>query len=133
MPPPQPAPIRRPIAPQFLRYTSAGAAGTAVQYAILILLVEFFGFGAVAASNVGAVLGAVVNYCLNHRYTFASRKAHGHALPRFALISAAGIVLNTLTLTALLPFVEPHYFVAQIAATAVVLVAGFLANRIWTF
>ena len=104
-----------------------------MQYAILILLVEFFGFGAVAASNVGAVLGAVVNYCLNHRYTFASRKAHGHALPRFALISAAGIVLNTLTLTALLPFVEPHYFVAQIAATAVVLVAGFLANRIWTF
>ena len=133
MPPPQPTPTRRSIAPQFLRYTSAGAVGTAVQYAILILLVEIFGLGAVAASNVGAIFGAVVNYRLNHRYTFASRKAHGHALPRFALISAAGIGLNTLTLTALLPIVEPHYLVAQVAVTAVVLVAGFLANRVWTF
>jgi putative flippase GtrA len=133
MPPPQPTPIRRSIAPQFLRYSGAGVVGTALQYAVLILLVEFVGLGAVAASNVGAILGAVVNYRLNHRYTFASQKAHGHALPRFALISAAGLVLNTIALSGLLAFVGPHYLVAQVAVTAVVLVAGFLANRVWTF
>lgn len=130
---PQPTPYRRSIAPQFLRYSSAGAVGTAVQYAALILLVEFVGLGVVSASNVGAIVGAIVNYGLNHRYTFPGKKAHGHALPRFALISAAGIVLNTLALSGLLAFVGPHYLVAQVAVTAVVLVAGFLANRLWTF
>jgi len=133
MPPPQPTPIRQSMAPQFLRYSGAGVVGTALQYAVLILLVEFVGLGAVAASNVGAILGAVVNYRLNHRYTFASQKAHGQALPRFAMISAAGLVLNTVALTVLLAFVGPHYVVAQVAVTAVVLVAGFLANRLWTF
>jgi putative flippase GtrA len=29
--------------------------------------------------------------------------------------------------------VSPHYLVAQVVATGVVLVAGFLANRRWTF
>lgn len=133
MPAQHPAPNRRFIVPQFLRYSSAGAVGTAVQYAVLILLVELAGLGVVTASNVGAVAGAIVNYQLNHRYTFASQRAHGHALPRFALISAAGIVLNTLVLSGLLGFVGPHYLVAQVVVTAVVLVAGFIANRLWTF
>lgn len=104
-----------------------------MQYALLVVLVEFAGMGAVAASNTGAVAGAIVNYQLNHRFTFASGKAHRHALPRFALISALGLVLNTLTMTAVLAYVGPHYLAAQVAGTAVVLVAGFLANRLWTF
>jgi putative flippase GtrA len=125
--------MRRSIAPQFLRYSGAGAIGTALQYAVLILLVQVVGVGAVAASTAGAIVGALVNYRLNHRYTFASARAHGHALPRFALITAGGIVVNALVIAAVLRFIGPHYLVAQVTATAAVLVAGFLANRVWTF
>jgi hypothetical protein len=48
---PQPAPLRRQTAPQFLRYAGAGAAGTALHYAILVALVQFAGIGAVLAST----------------------------------------------------------------------------------
>ena len=54
-------------------------------------------------------------------------------MPRFALVAVAGIALNAVALGGVLAFVTSHYLVAQVAATGVVLVAGFLANRAWTF
>jgi putative flippase GtrA len=128
-----PAPLRRNTAPQFLRYAGAGVAGTALHYAVLVALVQLAALGAVVASTIGAIAGALVNYRLNHQFTFASDKAHGRALPRFALVAVAGIALNAIVLAAMLAFVTAQYLVAQVAATGAVLVAGFFANRTWTF
>ncbi len=130
---PQPAPLRRSTAPQFLRYAGAGIAGTALQYAVLVALVQLAGVGAVAASTLGAIAGALVNYRLNHQFTFASDKTHGHALPRFVVVAVGGIALNALVLATMLALVTSHYLIAQVAATGAVLVAGFLVNRTWTF
>jgi putative flippase GtrA len=121
------------MAAQFLRYAGTGAIGTALQYAILIALVQLARVDAVVASTAGAVGGAIVNYALNHRYTFGSDRPHRQALPRFALIAAAGVVLNALVMAAVLGVAGPHYLVAQVTATATVLAAGYLANRKWTF
>jgi len=121
------------MAPQFLRYAGAGATGTLVHYAVLVALVELAGAGPVPASTAGAVAGACVNYGLNHRFTFASSKSHRHALPRFAAIALAGVVVNAMVLAALLSLPGMNYVVAQLAATAAVLVGGYLMNRAWTF
>jgi len=130
---PQPAPLRRSTAPRFLRYAGAGAIGTALQWAVLVTLVQLANVGALAASTLGAIAGALVNYRLNHQFTFASAKAHGHALPRFLVVAVAGILLNAIVLAAMLAFVTSQYLVAQVAATGAVLVTGFLVNRAWTF
>ena len=122
-----------PMLPQFVRYAGAGVIGTAAHYAVLVALVQGVQAGVVAASTAGAITGAGINYLLNHRFTFASRESHGRALPRFAAVAAAGIVLNALVLAAMLALVGPHYLVAQVVATLAVLVAGYLANRAWTF
>jgi putative flippase GtrA len=119
--------------PQFVRYAGAGAIGTAAHYAVLVALVQGFQAGVVAASTSGAVVGAAINYALNHRFTFASREAHRRALPRFAAVAMAGIVLNALVVAGMLTLVGPYYLVAQVVATIAVLVAGYLANRAWTF
>ena len=122
-----------PMLPQFVRYAGAGVIGTAAHYAVLVALVQGAGTAVVAASTAGAIAGAAVNYLLNHRFTFASRESHGRALPRFAVVAAAGIALNALVLAGMLALVGPHYLVAQVAATLAVLVAGYIANRAWTF
>jgi putative flippase GtrA len=121
------------LLPQFFLYGGAGAIGTAVHFAILAALVQYVDAGAVAASTAGAIAGAIINYTLNHRFTFASRRTHRVALPRFLAVAAAGILLNAAVLAAMLAFVRPHYLVAQVVATGAVLVAGFVANRRWTF
>ena len=110
-----------PLLPQFIRYGGAGAIGTAAHFATLAALVEFAGTGPIGASTLGAIV------------TFASRRAHYVALPRFGAVAAAGIVLNAAVLSAMLAFVQPHYLLAQVVATGAVLIAGFLANRKWTF
>jgi len=130
MPSRTPAPIR---ASQFLRYAGAGAIGTSLHYAVLIGLVQLARAGPVIASTAGAVCGALVNYALNHRFTFASDRPHGRALPRFALVAVAGVALNALVMAVVLAAAGPHYLVAQVIATGTVLAAGFLANRAWTF
>ncbi len=121
------------LARQFLRYASAGAAGTLVQYALLFALVEGFGAGAVAASTAGAVAGAVVNYLLNYRYTFASARPHREAAFRYLVVSLLGIALNALVVALVIRAIGSHYAVAQVVASAVVLVFAFLVNRLWTF
>jgi putative flippase GtrA len=118
---------------QFLRYGVAGSVGTALQYVILIALVRFVAVPAVAASTVGAVAGATVNYALNHRWTFGSTRAHGHALPRFAAVALAGLAINAIVMSTMLRVAGAHYLTAQVVATCAVFLTGFLVNRSWTF
>lgn len=122
-----------PMTPQFMRYALAGAVGTAFHYATLVGLVQFAKASAVLASTLGALVGALVNYVLNYRWTFASKRSHDKALPRFALVALAGIAINAVVMFALLQYVGVHYLVAQVIATAVVLFTNYHANRAWTF
>lgn len=118
---------------QFLGYACVGTVGTAVQYAILMLGVGMLGAAPVVASSVGASLGALTNYWLNHRFTFRSGKAHLQTSARFFLVAAAGLIVNGAVVDAAMRFLDAHYLVAQVIATAAVLLSGFVANRIWTF
>ena len=100
---------------------------------LLATLVEGLRVGAVAASSCGAVAGALVNYALNYRYTFRSTRPHRESLAKFAVVSAAGIVLNALVVAVGTTTFGWHYLVAQIVATGVVLGSAFAINRAWTF
>lgn len=126
-------PMRIPKPRQFLRYAGTGAVGTAAHYAALFTLVQARWAEPVAASTAGAVAGVLVNYGLNYRYTFASKRGHRHALPRFAAVALLGVVINAAVLAAVLAIAGTHYMVAQLVATGVVLVVGYQANRLWTF
>ena len=119
--------------PRFVRYAGVGAVGTAVHYGTLIGLVQGLGLNAIVASTAGFVIGAFVNYALNREFTFASERAHRVALPRFFAVAGVGLVLNAFVMAAMLALLPLHYLIAQIVATCVVLVTGFLANRRWTF
>lgn len=118
--------------PQFVRFGTVGAVGTAAHYGVLFALVEGCAASVVLATSVGALLGAVINYLLNYRFTFASVRPHQEVLPRFMLIAAAGLVLNA-AIMAVLPRVGLYYLVAQVLATGAVLTFNFAANRLWTF
>ena len=118
---------------QFIKYATAGAAGTVVQYALLLLLVEGAGMGSVLASTCGAVAGAFVNYTLNYRYTFRSSRPHAEAMVKYFTVTAGGIALNALVLAAATSLLGLHYVFAQLLATGVVLLAAFATNRAWTF
>ncbi|MFO1311984.1 MAG: GtrA family protein [Burkholderiales bacterium] len=87
--------------------------------------------GSVAASTLGAVCGAVVNFALNHRFTFRSDRPHAHAAPRFLAVRALDS-RSTRPSSRRAP--RPAcYLVAQVVATGAVLLTAFTVNRRWTF
>lgn len=117
---------------RFVRFTVVGGVATAIQYAILILLVRGFGMAPTPASSIGFVLSAGVNYFLNYRFTFHSDRPHGTAAAKFGLLAATGLLINAVIMH-LMTAAGVHYLIAQVCATGVVLLWNFAGNTMWTF
>lgn len=118
---------------KFILFTGVGAIGTGTHYLILVILVQALSINPVLASSAGALSGALVNYLLNYRYTFHSRKRHREAMTKFFTVAAVGFVLNGLLMTLGDQVLHLHYLLSQIIATVVVLMWNFAGNHFWTF
>ena len=121
------------LLPLFARFASAGAVGTAAHYLVLVGLVLGLGARAFPASVAGSIAGAVINYAINYFWVFKSRHGHGHAFPRFMAVAAVGLAVNAAAMYLLTAVLSVHYLLAQVAATALVLLIGFTLNARWTF
>ena len=118
----------------FIRYTLTGGLATAVQYALLIALVELAHLPADLSAVMSTSVGAVMVYVGNHQYTFRSRQAaHGRALPRFLVVATLSVVLNGLIVSAGIRLFDLHYMLAQMIATLGALCVSYRLNRSWTF
>src|SRR5690348_12658693 len=104
---------------QFSKFLGVGAVATSAQYIALLVLVQSFGVWATVASDIGLLLGALVSYLLNRRFTFNSTLAHSRAIAKFAIVASVGLLLNTLIFAAALNL-GLHYLLAQVAATGIV-------------
>jgi putative flippase GtrA len=117
----------------FLRFAGVGGVCTLLQYLTLVVLVNVFALAAVIASTIGFIVSAMLNYYLNHVYTFRSDAPHQRALPRFGAIAGVGVLLNAAVVAVLHSRMSVHYLLAQVAATFVTLIWNFMAHRTWTF
>ncbi len=117
----------------FVRYALVGAVGTAAHYLVLLVLVERIGLAPTLATTFGFATGAVVNYFLNFRFTFRSSRSHQVALPRFLVVAAGGMLLNSGIMAFGVDVLRLHYMIPQVCATGTVVLCTFWVNRIWTF
>lgn len=122
----------KPLWVRFAVFGAVGMVGTVFHYATLIGLVQLAGWSALWASSLGALIGATTNYVLNYSVTFRSQQRHVVALPRFLAVAGIGLVLNSLAMASLL-HLNVHFLLAQVLATLLVLVSGFLGNQYWAF
>lgn len=118
---------------QFVSFTAVGAIGTAAHYLVLVTGVELLGTDPVSTSFFGALIGALCNYFINHSVTFKSDVAHSWGLPRFLMVAALGLALNTVLMAVLVNGLGINYLLAQVLATAAVLAWNFLGSVLWAF
>jgi putative flippase GtrA len=118
---------------QVMTFLMVGSVATALQYAILVLLVESAGWKAATASAAGFAISAVVNYTLNRKLTFASDTAHAVSAPRFATVAGTGLGINWGAMKLLTEVLGIHYLLAQVLATSGTLVWNFVGNKCWAF
>lgn len=118
---------------QFILFATIGAVGTGGHFLTLVLLVEFAGLSAVWATTAGFVVGALINYVLNYHLTFKSDKAHREAMLKFFIVALVGAGMNMLIMYIGVDVMAQFYLLVQVAASSVVLLWTFSANKLWTF
>ena len=118
---------------QFAVFAGVGALGTAGHYAVLVVLVQAANASPTYSSALGFVVGALINYSLNYRYTFRSTKSHQETLIKFMLVAIFGFFINTGIMYLGTELMQVNYLIVQIASTAIVLVTNFAFNKTWTF
>ena len=118
------------------RHQLASAVATAADFALMTLLVEFAGAAPAAATLAGALLGAVINFTLNRRFTFrtAEQGPAGPEALRYAAVSAASAVLNaTGEYIGTVWLGAPYLLVRVVVSLAVSLGWNFPLHRSWVF
>ncbi len=118
---------------QFFRFAAVGISGTTVQYIVLWLGVSAFSAPAALASAGGYALGSLVNYFLNHLFTFQSEKSHLEAAPKYFAVLGVGWCINTGLMVVLAHHFGWNYWFAQLLTTGIVLFWNFLGSRWWAF
>jgi dolichyl-phosphate beta-glucosyltransferase len=123
----------RVITAPFVRYVGAGGIGTILHYLTLFIVVSLSSVKASIASMLGALVGALTNYILNYHLTFASKMPHRRTLPRFLVVAAISMLLTGAGMELATERLGIHFVPAQLACTVMVLVVGYVLNKIWTF
>lgn len=116
----------------FIKFVGIGGLATALQYALMILLIEWLQLQAVLASATAYAISAIFNYLANYYFTFASDKNHLQAFSKFVVVAVLGLSLNTL-LFYLVFNSGLHYLIAQFFATLVTLCVNFAAHKLWIY
>lgn len=118
---------------QFTYFGLSGLAGTAAHFAVLTLLVECGWMSALPATCIGAVVGAVVTYLMNYRFTFKSSRSHRSAASRYAVVVLNGWVWNAALMAILLKNLSWHYLLLQAIVTTIVMMMNFILSRQFAF
>lgn len=118
---------------KFVTFAGIGAIGTAGHYFTLIALVNLAHQSVLLSTSYGFLVGALINYILNYRYTFNSSKPHHEAAKKFLTVALVGFLVNGACMHLLVDTLGLHYVLSQILVTMIVLLWTFAGNLLWTF
>lgn len=118
---------------QFIKYGIVGGLGTTSHYLILVLGVEYLAIAPIISTSFGFLVGAIVNYVLNYKFTFNSKVSHQKAMLRFFTIASIGFVINIVLFDALANSMSINYVASQFFCTLLIMTGTFALNRTYTF
>lgn len=119
----------------FKRSQVASLTATAVDFGSLVCLVEVLHFWYVAATAVGALLGALTNFALGRHWSFEASHGgiHGQAF-RYMIVSGMSLLLNSAGVYFFTEFLEFKYFVSKmIVALCIGIFFNFPLHKIYVF
>mgnify|MGYP001606039269 FL=1 len=119
---------------KFLKFGVVGFSGVFVDFGITWLCREKLRLNQYLANSTGFLCAVVSNYILNRIWTFESHDPSvAMQFSKFMLASLIGLAINNGIIYLLNERYKINFYIAKLAATAVVTVWNFWANYTFTF
>ena len=120
---------------QMFRYAIVGGMSFTVDYGLLYVFTEWFGFHYLLSATISFIAGLVVNYLISIRWVFGKSKLSSRAaeFAVYGIIGVAGLLLNNLLLYIFTDHLHLHYMLSKLIAAAIVLAWNFLGRKIILF
>lgn len=123
---------------RLLRFASVGLVGTAVDFAILVSLVEFWGLWLELSKIISAETAILVMFALNESWTFSEWGDSGYRsvvrrLGTSNLVRLGGISVATIVLSLLVRLSAIPYLLANAVGIACGFSVNFLAESYFTW
>ncbi len=122
-----------PLFVQFMKFALVGVSNTLITLLVYTFLLKVVGMWYLAASAIGFIVGATNGFLLNRRWTFREHVGDALTPVRWAIVQSCGLAVNEGMLYVLVHDAHLEKILAQVAATVIVTITTFLANRAWTF
>jgi putative flippase GtrA len=114
------------------RYLLAGLLAFAVDFGLLFLFREVFGWPTAVAAAVAFLVSFAFTYTIQRTLGFMSRAPHGRALVRYTILVAANTVATAVIVT-LVDQTAAGWGVGKVIATATTTIWNYFAYRWWVF
>lgn len=116
---------------QFGKFAAVGITSLAVDYILLLVLVELLHVDFLIATSVSFLASVVVNYFLSMRYVFSRRDdlSRKREFTIFAVLSAVGLGLNDLFMFVGVAVLSIGYQVMKLISTFMVTWYNFFSRR----
>lgn len=118
---------------QILKFGIVGVLATAIDFGLLILLTNGFGWDPVGAAALSFMVSLVFNYLVSMRYVFSHREeiSRRQEFIIFLILSLVGLGLNELIMASGVYWLHLNYLFTKVAATAFVMTWNFISRKIW--
>lgn len=123
--------LQKPDAKQFTKFALVGFASLAVDYAMLIALVELFHVDFLIATSVSFIASVVVNYFLSVKFVFGRRDdmSRKREFTIFAVLSAIGLGLTDLFMFVGVAFLSIGYQLMKLISTFMVTWYNYFSRK----
>ena len=118
---------------QFLRFLLVGFANTALGYAVIFGAMYLGGLTPELSNAVGYLVGLLVSYFLNRRFTFRSAQRRSTEFVRFVLVFLAAYTANLMVLILLIRGLGIHAALSQVIAGVVYIGTVYFLNKHYVF
>lgn len=121
------------ILKQFCRFSVVGVAAFLIDYGLLFVFTETLQMHYLMSSMLSFSVATTFNYVYSTKYVFECDVQQNKAgqFTVFLLLSACGLLLNSMLMRTLVEHMEMHYMFAKLFSAVVVSIWNFVSRKIF--
>ena len=116
-----------------IRFILVGILNTVVGLSIIYAAMYFFDFGIKSANLIGYLVGLIISFTLNKKWTFKNRDRIGSSLIRYLLVIGVAYVANLQTVIFFDSYLKISPYLAQFMGVFPYALIGYLGCKFFAF